>query len=390
MFLSTIFTQIEGFMADSIAKSLKVAQDASSSGLGAVNISDDWKNFSWDQLVEKVTNSFIDFGIRVIAAIVVFYVGKFIIGKLHNILKAMMLTRNVDRSLSTFTLSFVRISLMVLLIISVIGILGIETSSFIAIFASAGVAIGMALSGTLQNFAGGVLILFLKPYKIGDYIEFGEYAGFVREIQIFHTIITTRNNERVVIPNGGLSTGTIKNITKEPYRRIEWMVSVSYGDDVNQARDLVLGMLTSDERVIKDFLPDTIVEELDFVDSPKDAGGEQDKAEDGDSENKSWWYRLWHRKKILAEKAAQWREQQVKAVLSNIPKRDCRPVVYLNNLNNSSVDLLIRAWVKTDDYWDVYYEINERIYREFPLYGIRFPFPQMDLHIKDGLEGMKQ
>ena len=136
-------------------------------------------------------------------------------------------------------------------IITIIGILGIETSSFLALFASAGVAIGMALSGTLQNFAGGVLILLLKPYKIGDYIEAQGYAGTVREIQIFHTIITTYDNKSIIIPNGGLSTSSINNWSTQDYRRVEWEIAISYGDSVDAARKAILDMFATDPRILK-------------------------------------------------------------------------------------------------------------------------------------------
>ncbi|MBQ4366957.1 MAG: mechanosensitive ion channel, partial [Muribaculaceae bacterium] len=163
----------------------------------------------WGGVITNLSNQIISLGLRIVAAIFIFYVGKFIINKIYSVVRAIMVAKNFDKSLITFLLSFIRITLLFLLIITVIGVLGIETSSFIAIFASAGVAIGLALSGTLQNFAGGVLILLIKPYKVGDFIEVGSYKGTVKEIQIFHTIITTINNERIIIPNGGLSTGTI-------------------------------------------------------------------------------------------------------------------------------------------------------------------------------------
>ena len=164
------------------------------------------KSLPFDELVDKLVNTMVTFAINLAIAIIVFYIGRLIINKLYNFVSAIFERRKLDRSLATFILSMVRIVLYFIVIVIVIGILGIETSSFIAIFASAGVAIGMALSGTLQNFAGGVLILLLKPYKIGDFIEAQGYSGTVHEIQIFHTIITTGDNKAIIIPNGGLST----------------------------------------------------------------------------------------------------------------------------------------------------------------------------------------
>lgn len=154
---------------------------------------DKFKYLDLGSLVTSLSSQLVSLALRILAAVVIFYVGKFIINKIYSLARAVMIRKDFDRSLTSFLLSFIRITLLFLLIITVIGVLGIETSSFIAIFASAGVAIGMALSGTLQNFAGGVLILMLKPYKVGDYIEFGELKGSVREIQIFNTVINTYN-----------------------------------------------------------------------------------------------------------------------------------------------------------------------------------------------------
>ena len=170
-----------------------------------------FRSVSFDDLINKLASTVVEFAIHLAVAIFVFYVGKLIIRKLYGLTANILYRRNVDRSLSTFVLSLVKMVLYFILVVTVIGILGINTTSFVAIFASAGVAIGMALSGTLQNFAGGVLILLLKPYKVGDYIEAQGYAGVVREVQIFSTIISTPDNKSIIIPNGPLSTGSINN-----------------------------------------------------------------------------------------------------------------------------------------------------------------------------------
>ncbi|MDE5874316.1 MAG: mechanosensitive ion channel [Muribaculaceae bacterium] len=201
--------------------------------------------------MSTIANGIVHFTFRLLIAILVFYVGKYIIRKLYNLVLGIMVSRKMEVSLTTFILSLVRIVLYFILIITVIGIIGIETSSFLALFASAGVAIGMALSGTLQNFAGGVLILLLKPYKVGDYIEAQGFAGTVKEIQIFSTIITTPDNKSIIIPNGGLSTGSINNYSKEDYRRVDWKIGLSYGTDFASAREVILTMLNEDERVVK-------------------------------------------------------------------------------------------------------------------------------------------
>ncbi|MBR5728060.1 MAG: mechanosensitive ion channel [Muribaculaceae bacterium] len=326
------------------------------------------RNFDWSGVVTSLSSQLISLGLRVLAAILIFYVGKLIINKLHSVLLAVFVKKDVDRSLSTFLLSFLKITLLFLLIITVIGVMGIETSSFIAIFASAGVAIGMALSGTLQNFAGGVLILLIKPYKVGDFIEFGTYKGTVKEIQIFHTIITTINNERIIIPNGGLSTGTINNYSAEGYRRIEWRVAVSYGDDVKAARTAIMDIIHGDSRIVKNA---SEVHETEV---------ETDTQEDSITEEKreSWWRRLFRRSR---RKTAEWRATQAAQIQSKLPKPDYTPSVQVEELADSSVVLLVRAWAESADYWPVLYAINEQIYEQLPKHGLHFPFPQLDVHM---------
>ena len=171
---ATQFPAADAAPADTVAKA--------SGGMKAL------ENMSFDEFIDRAVSGLIDFAIHLAIAILVFYVGKFIIKRIYKIVESIFIRRQLDRSLSTFILSLINILLYFILVVTVIGILGIETSSFLAIFASAGVAIGLALSGTLQNFAGGVLILLLKPYKIGDYIEAQGFAGTVKEIQIFSTI----------------------------------------------------------------------------------------------------------------------------------------------------------------------------------------------------------
>ena len=219
--------------------------------------------------------------------------------------------REVDASLTTFVRSLVSITLNLLLVIVIIGILGIETSSFIALFASAGVAVGMALSGTLQNFAGGVMILLFKPFKVGDFIEAQGQSGTVREIQIFNTILTTADNKVIIIPNGGLSTGLMKNYSKEPTRRVDWEFGIAYGDDYTKAREVLARLLDADSRVLKE------------------------------------------------------------------------PAYFiaLTSLGASSVNIVVRAWVNSADYWGVYFDMNEKVYKTFAQENLNIPFPQMDIHL---------
>lgn len=191
------------------------------------------------------------FGKNVLMAIIVYFVGRFVIKYTIKALRAVTQKRKVEASLTSFLNSLVSISLNVLLAIIIIGILGIDTSSFLAVFASAGIAIGMALSGTLQNFAGGVLILLLKPYKVGDFIEAQGFAGTVREIQIFSTILGTPDNQTIIIPNGPLATGCLKNSTKAPTRRVDIDVEVAYGTNPDEVRKVLMAIIDADERIMR-------------------------------------------------------------------------------------------------------------------------------------------
>ena len=284
------------------------------------------KSMPIDDLLDQLVRNVVHFTINLGIAILVFYCGRFVIRKLIGLITRIMDKRQVDKSLETFLVSMITIVLYFILIVTVIGILGIETSSFIALFASAGVALGMALSGTLQNFAGGVLILLLKPYRVGDYIETQGYAGTVTEIQIFSTVICTPDNKSILIPNGPLSTGSINNWSRESYRRIDWTVSIAYGDDFERAKAAILDILSTEKAIL------------------------------------------------------QVRPEITDRTGGLLPD-DVKPVVVLDSLAASSVDLKVRAWVASKDYWSVYYGINSRVYAELPKAGINFPFPQLDVHL---------
>lgn len=334
---------------------------------------------SFDELINQLVSNSVKFAIHLCIAIVVFYVGKFIINRLYRFIGTILLKRRVDPSLTTFVLSTVKILLYFILIVTVIGILGIETSSFLALFASAGVAIGMALSGTLQNFAGGVLILLLKPYKVKDYIEAQGYAGTVSEIQIFHTIISTPDNKEIIIPNGGLSTSSINNWSAREYRRVSWDVAISYGDDVAAARKAILDIFESDDRVMKGETTDPSAPGADITRLQSEFDAPVD---DVTSHRPGLFYRMFHSKRKVTEAVEKWRVSRDNNLLRLLPTIDFTPKVVVAELGDSSVNLSARAWVKTGDYWNVFYDLNERIYTELPKSaGISFPFPQMDVHV---------
>lgn len=268
-------------------------------------------NVSLDVFLTKMIDLGISVGSKILLAIVVFLVGRWIVRRLNKLLAKILEKRHVEASLSTFVKSLVNITLTLLLIIVVIGVLGIETSSFIALFASAGVAIGMALSGTLQNFAGGVMILLFKPFKVGDTIEAQGQTGTVREIQIFNTILATPDNKIIIIPNGGLSTGLMKNYSKEATRRVDWEFGIAYGDDYTKAKAVIARLLDADGRVLKD------------------------------------------------------------------------PAYFiaLTSFGESSVNIVVRAWVNAGDYWGVYFDMNEKVYKTFAEENLNIPFPQLDVHL---------
>ncbi len=189
---------------------------------------------------------------KIALAIVFYYVCRWIVKRVVSTLDKIMTKRGVDVSLARFIISLVTICSNLIIIFTTIGILGIDTSSFLAIFATAGLAVGMALSGTLQNFAGGVLILFLRPFKIGDFIEAQGFSGTVKEISLFSTLLNTIDNKMVIIPNGSLSTSPINNYSKESTRRVDWTFGVAYGTDFDHAKKVIEDELAKHPMVLQE------------------------------------------------------------------------------------------------------------------------------------------
>lgn len=245
MILSTILAQAATAAADSLAITPESMQAAVAS-LSSLTIA---------EVVEYVTNAALSLGSKLIQIIVIWFVGRWLSKRLISMIKSMMLKKKTDASIQTFLVSFIDIVALIVLITIIISVIGIDTSSFIALFASAGVAIGMALSGTLQNFAGGVMVLLFRPYKVGDYIEAQGQAGTVKEIQIFNTLLQTPDNRVIIVPNGPLSTGIINNYSRESKRRVDFTFSISYGDDFEVAQSVLLDIIGKDERILKDPAP---------------------------------------------------------------------------------------------------------------------------------------
>ena len=264
-----------------------------------------------EKLIDKLIDLSITAGKHILMAVVIFVVGRFIVTLLNRLLARMLERRKVDPTIQTFLKSLVNILLMLLLVVSVIGALGVNTTSFAALLASAGVAIGMALSGQLQNLAGGLIVLLFRPYKVGDWIEAQGVQGKVTAIQIFHTILTMVDNKVVYVPNGVMSSGVVVNYNRNDTRRVEWVVGIDYGEDTVRAEAVVREVIAADKRILADPAPYVAVQALDA----------------------------------------------------------------------SSVNLVARVWVKTEDYWDVNYDTNRRIYDAFNRAGINFPFPQQTIHV---------
>ena len=281
-----------------------------SSLLNATYLSAGSKGVDVEQLLSKLLDWGIEVGKDLLGAIIIYIVGRFIIKQVGRLLARILEKRKLEISVQTFLRSLVSILLNLILAFAIVSRLGVETTSFAALLASAGVAIGMALSGNLSNFAGGLIILVFKPFKVGDYIEGQNANGTVREIQIFHTILTTADNKVIYIPNGALSSGTVTNYSREDTRRVDWVIGVEYGENYDKVESTVRRILAADSRIL------------------------------------------------------------------NAPA----PFVALHALDASSVNIVIRVWVKSSDYWGVYFDMNKTIYTVFNEEGIGFPFPQLTVH----------
>ncbi|MGQ1889830.1 mechanosensitive ion channel family protein [Thermophagus sp. OGC60D27] len=210
---------------------------------------------NWFSNPEQIMQFVIKYGGQLLVAIITLIIGLWIISLLIKGMKRLFRTRDMDPGLQSFLLSVSSIALKIMLIISVISMLGVQMTSFIAVLGAAGLAIGMALSGSLQNFAGGVMILMFKPFKVGDYITAQGESGTVNEIQIFHTILKTPDNKTIILPNGPLSTGSLVNYSKEPQRRVDFTFGIGYNDDIDKAKNLILSIIEKDSRILKEPAP---------------------------------------------------------------------------------------------------------------------------------------
>lgn len=240
LFLLTAATAAEEVAQETVKQTAEV----SANGLDKLQI-----------LMQQLIDWGVSAGGRIIGAILIFLIGRALISFIKKLLARVLESRKIDLGVQTFVKSMTNILLTILLAVAVVGKLGVDTTSFAALLASAGVAIGMALSGNLSNFAGGLIVLLLRPYKVGDWIESQGVSGAVRSIQIFHTVLTTADNKVIYIPNGALSSGTVINYSREETRRVDWTVGVEYGENMEKVEEVVQKILAADSRILKDPAP---------------------------------------------------------------------------------------------------------------------------------------
>ncbi|MBT8081968.1 MAG: mechanosensitive ion channel [Gammaproteobacteria bacterium] len=267
--------------------------------------------FDWTQVVEYLKTQGVDLAINIAIAIAIFYVGKIVVGLFVRGLRKVMQKREVDKTLETFVGNLVRMALMVVVVIAAISQVGIETTSFIAIFGAAGLAVGLALQGSLSNFAAGVLIVLFRPYRVGDFVEAAGIAGSVEQVQILTTILKTPDNKTIIVPNSQIMDSVITNYSANDTRRVDMVFGVSYDDDLDKVHKTIRELVEADERILK-------------------------------------------------EPAC---------------------TIAVSELADSSVNFVVRPWVKTSDYWGVHFDLTEAIKKRFDQDGISFPFPQLAVHL---------
>lgn len=251
------------------------------------------------------------YGMKVLAALAIFVIGRIVIGILAFTLSRLMRRSNADETLARFVNRLVRMGLLVVLVIAVLDQLGVQTMPFVAVLGAAGLAVGFALQGSLANFAAGVLLIVYRPFKTSDYVEIGGASGTVEEISIFNTVLRTSDNRVIVVPNGSIISGNIVNNSVKSTRRIDMVFGIGYDDDLRKAKEILLGLLKQDDRILD----------------------------------------------------------------------DPAPLVRVSELADSSVNFVVRPWVKSSDYWEVYWDLTEKVKLTFEAEGISIPFPQHDVHL---------
>ncbi|MCD8312670.1 MAG: mechanosensitive ion channel [Bacteroidales bacterium] len=304
VFLQTVISQADSTKADAIENATKDAIEY----IATTPVSEMLPN-----LLEKA----IAFGLKVVAALLIYIVGGWLIKLIKKLLNKVFQKRSTEKAVASFVSSLVSITLTIILIIITVGALGVNTTSLAALLAAGGMAIGMALSGTVQNFSGGIMIMIFKPFKAGDYITAQGYSGTVAKMSIVSTTITTVDNRSIILPNGSLFSGTIDNYSANEFRRVDLTVGLTYGVRTEDVKAAFQEIVSKDQRIL--------------------------------------------------------------TVATGAP---ADPFFGLTALADSSVNYVVRVWVKSADYWGVYFDLNEKIYDSLPKKGLSFPFPQLDVHVK--------
>jgi small conductance mechanosensitive channel len=263
------------------------------------------------QITKLLDEYVIPWGINIVLALLIFFIGKFIVGIITNLVKKLMSKAKVDGILVNFIGSIIKSILLLFVVIASLDRLGVDTTSLIALIGAAGLAIGLALQGSLQNLASGVMLIIFRPFTAGDFVEAGGASGVVEEIGIFTTQMRTGDNKEIIIPNGSIFGGMIINYSKRDTRRVDMVFGIGYDDDIRKAKGIIAGVIAADERILK----------------------------------------------------------------------EPAPLIAVGELGDSSVNFNVRPWVRSGDYWNVYFDLNEKIKLAFDENGISIPYPQMDIHM---------
>ena len=264
-----------------------------------------------EAIIPKVQELVSTFGIKVVTALLILVIGRWVAKFLRNLTGKMMGKGNLDATLVKFVGNLVYFALLAFVVLAALAQVGIQTTSFIAIIGAAGLAVGLALQGSLANFAAGVLLVIFRPFKVGDYIEGAGVGGIVEEIHIFSTLLCTLDNKAIIVPNAKLTGDNITNYTMKEKRRVDLVFGVSYGEEIEQVKRVIAGVLGSDARILK----------------------------------------------------------------------DPSPTVAVLGIEGGSVTFAVRPWVRTEDYWDVYFNTNENMKKQFDAEGIKIPVPRRDVHL---------
>ncbi len=264
-----------------------------------------------ENIVSKFYEYLLTYGMNILAAVIIFIAGRFAAGLASKLIEKLMLKTKVEKTIASFVKHIIYFGILLFVIVAALNKLGVQTTSLIAMIGAAGLAVGLALQGSLANFAAGIVLIVFKPFKVGDFIEASGVAGFVEELQIFNTVLNTLDNQKVIVPNAKVTGDNIINFTGNKKRRIDLVFGISYGDNIKTAREALERAVSSHPGVLK----------------------------------------------------------------------DPRPTVVVSELADSSVNLICRPWIKSKDYWDIYFELIEKGKLELEKAGITIPFPQRDVHL---------